>query len=175
MDLDTGAIFLIIINLSNSFLNSGFFWFIKFILAIYSVVLFVDIILLLVVRGLGGDLKDALKGTQMPLQSKDTMQKDWQAIEKRLKTGEVSQFKLAILESDNLVDSVLMDLGFEGANMKERLDKANANQIEQIDNLIEAHKIRNKIIYDSNFVLDKKETNRVMNLYREFLEELEMI
>ena len=70
MEIDYEAIILVASNLFNGFLGSGFFWFVKFILAIYVTVLFVDMVLLLVLRGLGGDLRDTLKGAQMPISSK---------------------------------------------------------------------------------------------------------
>ncbi|MFA6183802.1 MAG: hypothetical protein WC682_01730 [Parcubacteria group bacterium] len=175
MDINIDSIFATIIQISNSFLGSGFFWFIKFILAIYVVVLFVDIVLLLIVRGLGGDLRNVVKGAPMPLVSKKKMQRTWQEIENRLKTKSISQYKVAILEADKLVDEVLMNIGFGGVNMKERLEKANVNQVEEIDNLIEAHEIRNKIIQDDNFHVDKTEAARVIELYREFLDNMEII
>lgn len=175
MEIDTDFIIITIFQIFNSFLDSGFFWFIKFFLAIYVTVLFVDMVLLLIVRGLGGDLRDTLKGTQVPLASKKKMQKRWSLIEERLETNQITQFKAAILEADKMADEILASIGFGGSNMKERLEKADANQVEEIDNLIEGHAIRNRIIQEENFVLNKEEAQRVLGLYKEFLENLEMI
>lgn len=175
MDLDYASILGNLINLASVFLNSGFFWFVKFILAIYVSVLFIDMILLLVLRGLGGDIRNTLRGAQMPLSSKKKIQKRWLEIENRLKLEDALQNKVAILEADKLVDEILFNIGYSGKNMKERLDSANANQIEEIDNLIEAHEIRNKIIYDDKFYIDSNEAKRVIELYREFLDNMEII
>ena len=175
MEIDIEGIFIVFTQMFNVFLNSGFFWFVKFILAIYVSVLFIDIVLLLVLRGVGVDIRDTIKGAQMPLTSKKKIQKRWQEIESRLKLENNMQNKIAILEADKLVDEVLLNIGYKGSNMKERLDKANANQIEEIDNLIEAHDIRNKIIYNDKFYLDNEESQRVIRLYREFLDNLEII
>lgn len=175
MELDYGVVSSIAFTLFKSFFGSGFFWFLKFILAIYVVVLFVDMVLLLVLRGLGGDLRDTLHGAQMPISSKKKIKKRWFQIEERLKTNNQSQFKIAILEADSLADEMLFSIGYGGKNMKERLDLADANQVEEIDNLREGHEIRNKIIFDDNFNFDKAEAERVIGLYREFLENLEMI
>ena len=175
MEIDYEAIILVASNLFNGFLGSGFFWFVKFILAIYVTVLFVDMVLLLVLRGLGGDLRDTLKGAQMPISSKKKIKKKWSQIEERLKTKNQSQFKIAILEADSLADEMLFNIGYGGKNMKERLDAADANQVEEIDNLREGHEIRNRVIFDDNFVIGEEETLRVIGLYREFLENLEVI
>lgn len=175
MEIDYEAIILVASNLFNGFLSSGFFWFVKFVLAIYVTVLFVDMVLLLVLRGLGGDLRDTLKGAQMPISSKKKIKKKWSQIEERLKTKNQSQFKIAILEADSLADEMLFNIGYGGKNMKERLDAADANQVEEIDNLREGHEIRNRVIFDDNFVIGEEETLRVIGLYREFLENLEVI
>lgn len=175
MDFDFEFILVAVINLFSSFLNSGFFLFIKFILAIYVIVLFADMVLLLALRGLGGDIKNTLKGANMPLVSKKKIQKQWDSIESRLRLGNDQQDKLAILEADKLVDQVLFDIGYKGSNMKERLESADSNQIEELDFLIEAHEIRNKIIHDDKFHLNQEEVVRVINIYREFLENLEII
>lgn len=172
---DYEGIISIIISLFNVFLNSGFFLFVKFILAIYVSVLFVDIVLLLIVRELGGDIRDTLKGAQMPLASKKKLKQRWDNIENRLKANNDQQNKIAILEADKLVDEILFNIGFKDGNMKEKLENITPLQLEERDSLIEAHEIRNKIIQDDKFYLDKDETIRVMNIYREFLDNQEII
>lgn len=175
MEIDTTSIITTIMQLASAFFNSGFFWFVKFFLAIYVSVLFIDMVLLLTVRGLGGDIRNTLKGAQMPLASKKKIQKRWAEIENRLLFGNDQQNKIAILEADKLVDEILFNIGYKGNNMKERLESVNANEIEELDTLTEAHAIRNKIIHEDGFQLDSQEAHRVIGLYREFLDDLEII
>ncbi len=158
-----------------SFWNSDFFYFIKILIAIYVIVLFVDIVLLLIVRGLGKDIEIAVKGTTMPLTSKKKMKKRWEKIEKRLNTNNLSQYKVAILEADNLVNEILIKIGYKGNNMMERLKNVDKNQIEEIDNLINSHQIRNKIIYDKNFIIEKEYAHKIIIPYRNFMEEFDII
>lgn len=159
----------------NSFLNSGFFIFVKILIAIYVIVLFIDLILLLVVHGLGEDLQKTIKGTTMPIASQKRMRKMWNKIEERLETGSLSQYKVAILEADNLVDEILLKIGYQGSNMGERLEKIDSKQVEEFNDLKKAHQIRNKIIYDKNFVINKQEAKKAIIPYREFLEDFEII
>ena len=159
----------------NSFLESGFFIFVKFLIAVYVIVLFIDLILLLIIRGIGGDLQKTIKGTAMPLTSQKKMKKVWENIEKRLKNDSLSEYKLAILEADKLVDEVLLKIGYEGSNMTERLENANSKQIEELDELIKSHQIRNKIINDKNFVLDGQKAKKIIKPYHDFLEDFEII
>lgn len=175
MDIDIDFIIATIVQITSSFLGSGFFLFVKFIIAIYVSVLFVDLVLLLMVRGVTGDIRNTLKGAPMPLLPKKKIQQKWIAIEDRIKLNNIQQNKAAILEADELVDGILLNIGYKGNNMKERLASADSSQIEELDLLIEAHEIRNKIIHDNSFHLDKEEVARVMNIYREFLDNLEII
>lgn len=175
MEINIEFILNAIIKIGAAFWHSGFFWWIKFFLAIYVAVLFVDIVLLLVLRGMGEDIKNTLMGAQMPLNSKKKTQKKWLAIEKRLDLNDNNQNKVAILEADKLIDEVLRDIGYVGKNMQERLDAADNNQIEEIDLLLEAHAVRNRIIHEDDFVVDKDEASRVIGLYREFLDGIEII
>jgi hypothetical protein len=175
MEIDIEFIFISIIQALKVFLTSGFFWWVKFFLAIYVSVIFIDIVLLLMVRGLGGDIRNTLKGTQMPLIPKSKIRKKWMAIEKRLQFNNIYQNKIAILEADKLANNILLNIGYAGANMKERLEKADNKQLEELDSLVEAHEVRNKIIYDDNFQINKEEAERVMGLYRKFLDDLEII
>jgi len=165
----------LILSFLQWFLNSWLFAFIKFLLAIYSIVLFADIVLLLVLRGLGGDLRDAMKGAHMPLVSKKKMCKRWEQIEDRIKDGDIVQIKIAILEADKMADEILSAIGCSGKNMKEKLEAVNANQIEDKENLLEGHEVRNKIIHDDKLELEKTEAERVIGIYRDFLENLDII
>jgi len=159
----------------NSFLNSGFFVFVKFLIAIYVIVLFIDLILLLIVRGLSGDIQKTIKGTKMPIASQKRMRKMWDKIEKRLLTENFAQYKVAILEADNLVDEILLKIGYKGNNMVERLKDADSQQIEEVDDILKSHQIRNKIIQDKNFIINKKEAEQAIKPYRSFLENFEII
>jgi hypothetical protein len=96
-------------------------------------------------------------------------------IENRLNFNTDEQNKAAILEADKLVDEILFSIGYKGSNMRERLDNADSCQIEEIELLIEAHEVRNKIIYDSKFNLEKDDVTRIMNIYRDFMDNLGII
>ena len=173
MDVET-----IISNLSEgavAFWNSGFLAVIKFLIGIYVLVLFVDIVLLLVVRGLGGDIQKTIKGTNMPLTSRRKMRKVWNKIESRLKTDSPSQYKLAILEADRLIDEVMVKMGYAGKNMAERLDELEKENVDNAGDLRKSHLIRNKIIQESDFVLIKQDAQEAIEPYRKFLEYFEII
>ena len=89
------------------FLDHSFtFSALKFFLLVYVGVLLVDVVLLLILKGLSGDLQMALYGVERPLTSKSTLIKRWEAILARLNTDNPSQYKVAVLEADALTSSL---------------------------------------------------------------------
>jgi hypothetical protein len=61
-----------------------------------------------------------------------------------------------------LLDEILIEQGFTGTNLGERLKSAN---FDTIQNAWEAHKVRNAIAHDPHFELTKRETKRVIQNY----------
>lgn len=155
--------------------NAPFFMVIKFFLVIYITVLLVDIILLLILRGLGGDIRTAIKGMDMPTVSKSKALKKWQDIKNRLESENVSQCKAAILEADRIADDILSKVGYKGSNMAERLEQVKLGQLENIEELKKAHEIRNRIIYEKDFMIDKKTARDTIKIYENLLKELDYI
>ncbi len=173
--MDSGAIISTIVEALNAFWNSTFLEVLKFLIGIYVLVLFADVVLLLIVRGVGGDIQKTIKGTNMPLTSRKKMRKNWQKIVNRLKTDDPLQYKLAVLEADNLIDGIMIKMGYAGKNMKERLDELEKERVDNASQLRESHRIRNKIIQDKNYILIKQDAEKVIQPYREFLEYFEII
>lgn len=163
-----------LVQISN-FYHSGTFAVIKFILAVYVIIIAVDIILIIILREPGKDIKAMMKGADYPLMRKSKMKKRWEKVAERLKTGRVSQFKAAILEADSIADKILSDISYKGNNMAERLEKANASQINNLDDLRRAHELRNRIIREKELILSLEEAKEIIGIYRKFLEDFEFI
>lgn len=161
-----------------SFYNSIFFSFIKFLLGIYVVVVFVDIVLMLIQRGLGADIRDTLIGADFPSElttRKGSLRKKWDKIRKKIESGEESKYKVAIIEADNIIDNLLLRMKYKGENMSERLEGINPRQIENIEDLKKAHEARNRIIHEENFHLTKEQAEEIIKYYEDFLRYFEVL
>ncbi len=154
--------------------HSILFFTLKFFLFVYIGVLLVDIVLLLLLKGLSSDLKAALYGSERPLVTKSSLIKRWEAILGRLDTGNPSQYKVAILEADALADEILDGIGFQGATMTEKLEGVKGAQLGTKDLLIVSHEIRNQIVHDATFVLSREETENHLRNYKKFFDEVEL-
>jgi hypothetical protein len=149
--------------------------FLKWFLVVYCIVLFIDIILLLFVHGLTDDARKSRYGSsERPLKSPSQLNKEWKKIEARLKKSDVGEYKLAILEADQFTDRVLKEIGYAGANLQERLDLMAQVAFESIDAALEAHQVRNRIVFDTEWHPDRQEAERVLGLFREFLDHWEI-
>lgn len=149
--------------------HSWFFFAIKFFLGVYTIVLFIDLILLILLHSTKA-IRTTFYGAEHPAAFRMQNVKIWKKIQERMKTGNISQHKAAVLEADKLVEDVLERLGFSGKNMAERLATATDTQIENKEKLQWAHDIRNKIIRDERFELDGKTAKDVIEVYADFLD-----
>ncbi|MBI3638342.1 hypothetical protein HY227_01200 [Candidatus Wolfebacteria bacterium] len=101
--------------------------------------------------------------------------KAWKQIVKRMKTGGQTQLKLAILEADRLLDEILKVSGYPGRNIEERLAAVNSAEIPNIEEVKQAHKIRNRIVAEPDFILSPGETEITIGIYRRLFIDLELI
>ncbi len=66
--------------------------------------------------------------TYRPFGAKKTF-KEWGKITKKLESGKESEYKLAIIESDSLLGSILGKMGYKGETVEEKLKKIMANYL----------------------------------------------
>ena len=161
-------------NTSQFLEDSVFILALKFFLFVYVAVLLVDIVLLLVLKGLSSDLKTALYGTERPITSKNTAIKRFEAMCERLTSDNPSQYKVALLEADAFADEILAGIGYQGATMTEKLQLVRGGQLQTKDVLAEAHEVRNHIVHDATFVLSREEAEKYLEDYRKFFDEVEL-
>lgn len=107
--------------------------------------------------------------------SQSAMRKKWTKIKKRLESGNVSQYKVAILEADVMIDKVLSDMSYPGKNLTERLEKINPAQLPNYEELKNAHQIRNRVIHEAGFSVDRKEAEEIVAVYENLLKNLELL
>ncbi|MDI6591760.1 MAG: hypothetical protein QME61_02390 [Patescibacteria group bacterium] len=112
--------------------------------------------------------------TYRPYETRKAM-KAWSKITKRLKTKRESEYKLALIEADSMLDNVLKNLGYKGENLKERLKLVSAETVSNIEKLLEAHEICGHIINDPDYRLTLEETEKVLNIYHQALKDLQVL
>lgn len=71
----------------------------------------------------------------------------WQVILEHLGSESPAEWKMAILEADNMLDEVLEDMGYVGETLAEKLKSMSRKKIASYDDVWEAHKVRNEIAH----------------------------
>jgi len=99
----------------------------------------------------------------------------WKQIQKRLKTGKADRLKLAILEADRILNEILKMAGYPGKNLDERLEQADSAQISNIEELRQAHKLKNRLVSEPDFVITRNEAEIIIDIYKKALQELNLI
>lgn len=156
--------------LEHSFLVAA----VKFFFFVYVMVLLVDLVILLILRGISSDIKKTLFGAERPLLSRSTIINRWEKILSRLESGNPSQYKVAVLEADAFADEVLSDIGYKGITMAEKIENIHDGQLETKNDLAEAHQIRNRIIHEADFAVSLEDAQKCMDSYHKFFDEVEL-
>ncbi len=92
----------------------------------------------------------------------DKKSEKWEEIKELIKTENPNDWKNAIIEADKLLFKSLDDNGFSGETLGEKLKNGN---FQTINDAWEAHKIRNKIAHDEDFILTNREAKKTIALY----------
>jgi len=100
----------------------------------------------------------------------------WERIENHIASDNPSDWKLAILEADIILDEMLEKMGYHGDSVGEKLKGVEKSDFTTIDNAWEAHKVRNSIAHEgSDFLINQREAERVIALYKTVFEEFKFI
>jgi hypothetical protein len=87
-----------------------------------------------------------------------------------------SDWRLAILEADIILDELLSELGYTGDTIGDKLKKAHRGDFKSLDHAWEAHRIRNAIAHEGqDFVLTQREARRILDLYEMVFREFDYI
>lgn len=146
---------------------------IKFLMGIYLVILIADIILLGIARGIGANVRYMLYGGDFPAdlgaKKKKTRQK-WDALKKMLESEKESDWKIMIINADEMLFQLIRKLGYKGENMGEVLANVQPGHLEGIERVKESHEMRNRIVHEEDFKLELEVATDIMEGYETFLE-----
>ncbi len=101
------------------------------------------------------------------------VEKDWAKITARLETDLESEWKLAIIEADSILNDILMKMGFAGETLGERLDRLTVVTLPNLQQIREAHKIRNNIVHDPDYRVSLDEAKMAVGIYEQALRDLQ--
>jgi len=111
--------------------------------------------------------------TNKPFGAKKPL-KGWIKITKKLESGKESEYKLAIIEADNLLNNIFEKMGYKGETIEVKLKKLGPTILPDIDKIYQAHKVRNNIVYDPDYQLTLDQAKKAIDIYEKAFRDLEL-
>ena len=100
----------------------------------------------------------------------------WEVVVRHSESENPADWRLAIIEADNMLDEMVKSMGYVGENLGERLRVIEPSDFETLNQAWEAHRVRNRIVHEgSTFELTRMEMDRVITLYQNVFNEFEYI
>lgn len=139
-----------------------------------SIFLFAAVILLFFKSKPFKKFRKALFGTALRI-PKNKVQVSWSKVQKRIELKNEAEYKMAVIEADKIFDSMLALIGFKGDTMGDKLKLIAPSQLESLEGIWEAHKLRNRIVHNPDESISLSEAEKAVENYRRGLEELDIL
>lgn len=102
--------------------------------------------------------------------------KRWSSVQEHIKSENPSDWRLAIIEADILLEDTLEEAGYSGTTIGEKLKTANPMSFTTVQDAWDAHKVRNEIAHAGNdFVLTKRLATETILKYERVFREFKVI
>ncbi len=165
------------ISLYLSFPDSQSISIIKVIFLIISLLFLIAAIILIfqLRKQLKKSLEMVTKSVAAPGLPKKALNKKWQSVLDKLAKDDENSYKLAVIEADNIFDDILKRIGYQGEDMGERLKQLTPAQTANLDEVWQAHKLRNQIVHEPDSRLTHSQAQRAVEIYQRALEDLEAV
>lgn len=103
---------------------------------------------------------------------KEAIREAWEGINKLGNSENPSDWNMAVLRADALLDDILRDLGYEGDTIADRLKIVDPHKLKSIEHVWSAHRLRNIIAHDPVTQHMRETTNHALKSYAQALKEL---
>ena len=113
--------------------------------------------------------RDVILKTNLP---KKRSIRAWRHVTVHFARGDENSLKVSLIEADNLLDEALRLAGYRGIDLGERLKKITSAELPLINEVWEAHKIRNRVAHETGFRLDRATAERALEVYQKVFQDL---
>lgn len=100
----------------------------------------------------------------------------WHYILTLIESPNESDWRVAVIEADSMMEEVLKEKGLSGETVSELLEGAKESGYRSIQDAWDGHLVRNQIAHQSSdFPLSQIEGRRIIKMFQNFFEELRII
>ena len=100
------------------------------------------------------------------------IQKKWNKLKKRMRKEGEAHWKLALIEAEDLFDSVLQRMGYGGDGIDSRLAKLAEREISNLADIKRASQLCQDIARDPDYKIDKKRAQEYIDIFEKALSNL---
>jgi len=141
--------------------------------------LFIVGIILIVIRVEGGfkvrikeAIEEAKEAGKLP---KTKTQNKWKIISSKIESEDADDYKKAVVLAEELFTNVLKAANFSGENLTKKLSKIPDSQLEFKEDIVWAYELKEKILLDENFTVDREEAKRAVYVFKRALKEMNVL
>ena len=99
--------------------------------------------------------------------------RQWLKVKERVEKGTPSEWKISIMEADDMLDDLLFQMGLGGKTIDDRLKNVQIGIISNLEMVLKAHKVRNNVVHDPDYQLSREEAKTALDIYEKTFHELE--
>ena len=155
-----------------SFYSSNL-WIFEAVSVILSVALFAGIVYIIIKTGWLSTRVDRIQDVVLKADMPKKRAKDsWKKAQAHFFAGDDNDLKMAIMEADKILGDALRYAGIRGTGLGERLKNVKKEQMPNIDDVWQAHKLRNQIAHESGFKIKRDLAERALGIYEKALQNL---
>ena len=103
---------------------------------------------------------------------KDEIRNNWESIRMLANSTSPSDWNMAVLRADALLDDMLQHLGYEGTTLAERLKIVDPSKLSSLERAWSAHRLRNMIAHDPLEQHTKETIIQALRSYEQAFREL---
>ncbi len=143
-------------------------------ISVFSTFLIIDFLyrtILIRKAEIAWELEQVLKNVP----AKENENDRWLAVENLLYSSSESDWKLAIIEADKMLEELLGILGYSGQSLGDKLLAVEKGDMQTLDEAWEAHKYRNRIAHEAGMQVSEREAKRILGLYKKVFQEYKFI
>jgi len=101
--------------------------------------------------------------------------KPWIEIQQKISSPNPADWGLAVMQADAVLDKILKASGYIGDTMADRLRQINSAELESIEDVWRAHKIRNRLAHGTEGHITRGEADLAIRSYEKAFRELNYI
>ena len=101
--------------------------------------------------------------------------KQWNKVTGRLNTASEAEYKLAIIEAEDMLSDSLKKMGYDGQTLEEKLGKLTSVTLPNVQQVHEIHRLRNNIVHDPDYRLSLDEAKRALDVYNQAFRDLQIL